>query len=142
MYKLPDFDIENCGAYFVVLIYGDYVVKVPRERDCREETRDRIRHELKEVTQISQYLAERLDNVLPFHNHGLFVTQRRAPGVRVDTMTCGLRGHAKALAEAVKAKAAEYKVDIRDTNDTNLFYCKEEDKVYLVDMHKVRWIRE
>lgn len=133
MTEVPPFVVDNDGCYFVVLVFDNYVVKLPRRRPRDDK-------KIREMVALQNTLAAQVECVLPIEDMGDYLLMERAPGERCDTVASAepvLGQHVKSLLAAAQAEIEALSYDMRDCTPRNSFYDRETDRVYLVDFHLV-----
>lgn len=133
----PEFKLADKGTFFAVLIFDDYVIKVPRERKI-----EKIRNQLKGMEFVQNKLAKKVPGVLPCKLHNNCIVMPRAPGVRCNELEGRLKKRADELMGklADQFKAMGYRTE--EINGRNTFYDEETDTVYFVDFHDMQKVGE
>ncbi len=132
-YTLPEFEVDHDGVHFVVLLFADCVVKLPRKRP-------KVDQKLDEIAEMQNKLAAVEPTVLPVENRGDYLLMPRAPGERVDKLQArdkALDAHLQRLRSEAVARIEALGYDMRDASPKNMFYCRKTDRLYLVDFHLV-----
>ncbi len=139
-YNIPSFTVDDSGVFFVVLIFDEFVIKVPRERNLDQKV-------LQRMADTQNELAGLIEGVLPCHVGEGYLHMPRAKGVRLREYT-RKQGRPRVktpVADKLKVqmitKAREHGYDLSDMSKRNLFYDEEEQKLYLVDFHQVKKIK-
>ena len=123
--------VDDSGHHFRVLVFENYVVKIPRDDDMRER--------LDEIVKVQNYLAERVDGILPVERVEDLLVMPRAPGTRADEPE--VRDdwmHIRELKDEVTEEIGEYGYVIMDVGASDIFYDRDKDEVYLVDFSQVK----
>ncbi len=135
-FDVPSFKVDDTGTYFIVLVFDDFVVKIPRKQNDK-----RREEKLAKITAAHNYLSGKVKGVLPCENWDGFLVMPRAPGERADTRK-DIEGHigglrVKLMQEIEAADKGLFPFIKSDVGKTNLFYDEEGDRLYLVDVHGV-----
>lgn len=132
-----NFTVADKGRHFVVLLFEDYVVKIPKNLKQRQDTKW-----LDFIANSQTYLAEKIEGVLPCERVDNFLVMPRAQGIRVDLLPKHIR---KELKEHIDKKRGEILIAIQrcgfrldDVCDQNMFYHRAEDKLYIIDYGNLR----
>lgn len=136
MVNLGNFKIDDTGQYFLVLVYQDYVVKIPRKRLANDVAR------LEEIAKLQTYLSD-IDGILPCQRVNNCLVMPRAKGKRLDEIDTDLKRMIK------QTKLARIKDSIRkkgcivyDIGDKDIFYEEGTGEVTIVDFHQVERVRK
>jgi len=130
--KYPEFSVDESGTFFTVLIFDDYVIKVPR-RLKKEVNKSKLNVE--KMAKIQNDLAEKIECVLPCKYHDGVLIMQRAPGKRADN-------YDKAFIDEklidIRKKIVGYGYQTQDLGLKNIFYDEESNKITLIDLHLFR----
>ena len=130
--EYPNFWLADVGAAFSVLVFDEYVIKVPRK--------NKYFTQLKDLAKLQNILAEKVDGILPCEIHSNCLVMPTAPGVRVDKLDDKTKRRAKQLADEMGKEIIKAGYKPKDMGENNTFYDEKEDKLYFVDLHLVRRI--
>ncbi len=127
---LPKYEVDNTGAFFVVVIIGNDVVKIPRERKKKTYL-----PKLEEIATLQNELSEEIQGILPCRQFETHLEMEKAPGIRCDKVfeDKEKRPVLKEKVKEMKDKLKEHGYDPNDTNWRNYFLDGE--VLYLVDLH-------
>jgi len=132
----PGFTVENSGAVFLVLVFSDFVIKVPRKKSGKYE------ENLKRIAEIQNDLAGKVDGVLPCTAYGEYLVMPRAPGIQVSKIKSKdkeTRARVEQLKEKMLKEIRECGYHPKDcAGSKNMFYDRQQDKLYMVDFHLVK----
>ncbi len=131
---LPEFEVAK-GAYFTVIMFDDYVIKVPTQEETKQEER------LEEIAALQTEIAAKIPGVLPCCKVGPVLIMPRAPGVRVDLLPNKTRRRANALRDRKLEEIRRIGYDLDGGGNFNIHYDVDADEIYLLDFHTVRKIR-
>ena len=125
-------EVDDSGSHFRVIVFENYVVKIPRT--------ERKRAELDEIVEVQNYLAEHVDGILPVERIEDMLVMPRAPGERADERDdwLSLRDRRDEIQETVN----DLGYVIMDIGSSDMFYDEAEDQLYLVDFSQVRTYEE
>lgn len=127
----PGFTLDETGVYFSVLVFQDYVVKIPKKEMGMEV------EQLKFIAEAQTELAEHVNGVLPCWMIENVLIMPKAKGRRADACL-SKKAHIKALKAEILHKIKDLGYELRDTGARNMFYDEAEDQVYMIDFHAVR----
>ena len=126
----PNFTVDETGAFFTVLVFDDFVIKVPRNKRGDKKYKD-----VELMAEIQNELAEKADVALPCKYIDGVIVMPRAPGIRGDFVD----------KKMMKKKLNELKSKIRglgynpgDITRDNVFYDSESKRFYIIDYHLVK----
>ncbi len=108
--------IDRTGSQFIVLIFYDYVMKIPRGDDTDLDT----------ICKHQQELALQFPEILPAYNYNTYIFQLRAKGTRLDELE---KHCSQELWECIWEKRNALVTKLRDAgyngydiNTSNTFY--------------------
>ena len=124
--------VDDSGNHFRVIVFENYVVKIPRTADKRAE--------LDDIVEVQNHLAEHVDGILPVERVEDVLVMARAPGERADKRDdwLSLRNLRDEIQEAVN----DLGYVIMDIGASDMFYDETDDQLYLVDFSQVRTYEE
>ena len=124
--------VDDSGNHFRVIVFENYVVKIPRTADKRAE--------LDDIVEVQNHLAEHVDGILPVERVEDVLVMARAPGERADKRDdwLSLRNLRDEIQEAVN----DLGYVIMDIGASDMFYDESDDQLYLVDFSQVRTYEE
>lgn len=131
----PGFILDESGYYFTVLIFNDYVVKIPK-KDLVKDV-----EELKFIADTQTELAEHVNGVLPCWLIENVLVMPKAKGRRADACL-SKKAHIKGLKMEILSKIKDMGYELKDTGSRNMFYDEAEDQVYMIDFHAVKVLDE
>ncbi len=134
---VPDhlpFDFDK-GAHFVVLLFEEYVIKVPFKEEYRSEKR------VSEIVEMQNAISKHIDCVYPAKQQGLCIVTRRAPGVKVSKLPKDQQTKLKARGKLIDREVAKHGYKIGDISAKNMVYNQSTDELYLVDFSMVKRVR-
>jgi len=125
------FKIDETGVYFTVLIFDDYVVKIPK--------RDKVKdiNMLKFISDSQTELSEKVNGVLPCWLIEGVLIMPKAKGKRSDHHK-DKKEHIKALRQEILDQIKSFGYELKDHGFKNMFYDEEQDQVYMIDFHAIR----
>ena len=128
----PPFIINEEGVYFTVLMFEDYVVKIPRP--------DRINDvkELKFIAESQDFLSENINGILPCWLIECCLIMPRAKGIRADKLSYDEKDHIQLLRNVILEQIEKLEYELIDCGSKNMFYDEGEDQVYLIDFHAIK----
>lgn len=134
--KLFTFEKADKGSQFLVYVFDDFVIKVPKKLEKNPPEK------MKRIAEAHIFLSQHLQEVLPcyFIENKLFMP--RAKGTRFDLIKD------KSKTDCIKKKIFKLIDDIEELGyhfprdgevfcKYNIFYEEETDMIYLVDMHTI-----
>ena len=121
--------IDDSGHHFKVLVFENYVVKIPRS--------EKIRSKVADIGRVQNFLAERVDGILPVQRVDDLLVMERAPGTRADELNDRWL-HIRDLKDEVHDHVQRLGWVILDIGASDIFYERETDRVYLVDFSQVK----
>lgn len=121
--------IDDSGSHFRVLVFENCVVKIPRD-DTNCEKLDKIE-------KVQNYLAERVDGILPVERVDDLLVMPRAPGTRADKLRDQWL-HIRELKDDVHEDVQDHGWVILDIGASDIFYGAADEQVYLVDFSQVK----
>lgn len=128
--ELGDYKLDTSGGHFLVLVYEDYVVKLPKKAEFADEDY------LKEVERFQNYVAENYWGALPCKKVGKAIVMPRAPGERGDQVPQHSR-RIKELVEKLKDEVRREGYVLKDLSSLrNVFYDEEKDAIWVIDFSK------
>ncbi len=117
------------GVAFDVIIFEDYVVKIPKDSKSKEI--------MPMMADIQCQLSEKIEAVLPaWVMYGVLVMPK-APGERFTGIK-ERRQHIKNLVNNAVGEIKKHGYTLTDTGRKNVYYDETTDKVYLIDFHLVK----
>ncbi len=119
------------GASFEAFVFKDFVVKVPKKRKHWPDER------LDRMIAIQNYLAERVEGVLPCYRFGEVLVAPRAPGKRADRLDKDTWQHIETLRDRIVTEIQEHGYILKDLGERNVFYDHKTDEVYLYDFNNI-----
>ena len=124
--------VDDSGSHFRVIVFENYVVKIPRTEDRRAQ--------LDEIVAVQNHLAEHVDGILPVERIEDVLVMPRAPGERADERDdwLALRDRRDEIQGAVN----DLGYVIMDIGASDMFYDEAEDQLYLVDFSQVKTYEE
>jgi len=125
------FKIDESGVYFTVLIFDDYVIKIPKKDKVKDI------NALKFISDAQTSISENVNGVLPCWLIEGVLVMPKAKGVRSDKVP-EKKGHIKQLRSKVLEQIKELGYELRDHGFKNIFYDEDQDQVYMIDFHAVR----
>ena len=132
--ECPTFTVDETGAFFTVLVFDDFVIKVPRNKRGSKKYRD-----IQEIAQVQNDLAQKMDSVLPCEYVDGAIVMPRAPGIRGDFVDKKMmKKKLNDLIEEIRSWG--YKAG--DITRDNVFYDSESGKFYIIDFHLVKRNKE
>ncbi len=126
----PKFTIDESGVYFTVLVFEDYVVKIPKKDKVKQVS------ELKFISDSQTKLSD-IKGVLPCWLIENVLVMPKAKGKRSDQYP-EKKAHIKALRNEILEKIKGKGYELRDTGQRNMFYDEEQDQVYMIDFHAIK----
>ena len=124
--------VDDSGNHFRVIVFENYVVKIPRTADKRAE--------LDDIVEVQNYLAEHVDGILPVERVEDVLVMARAPGERADKRDDWL--YLRDLRDEIQAQVNDLGYVIMDIGVSDMFYDESDDQLYLVDFSQVRTYEE
>ncbi len=124
----PKFEIADKGAFFTVLVFDSYVIKVPRKTD------DGSKRTSRDMADVQNDLAGKMDSVLPCEYVDGAIVMPVPPGVRGDLVD---RILIKGKMEKVKKEIISHGYKPGDVTAKNVFYDSENDQLYVIDFHLI-----
>lgn len=123
------FEIDG-GAHFLVLVFDDYVIKIPRNRKRREL--------MPRIAAAHNELAEEVDGAIPCIEYDGFIVMPKAPGVLAEELDKEGNLRVEELRDMYKKQARDLGWRLRDIKKRDMYYDEEEDTAYMVDFSYVR----
>ncbi len=127
------FKIDESGVYFTVLVFEDYVVKIPKKDKVKDV------QELKFIADTQTKVSEHVDGVLPCWLIDNVLIMPKAPGKRADEFP-DKKTYFKNMKQKILSQIKDLGYDLRDTGMKNMFYDESQDQIYMIDFHAVRKI--
>ena len=124
--------IDDSGQHFRVLIFENYVVKIPRTEAQRAKLND--------IVKVQNYLAEHVAGILPVERVEDLLVMPRVPGERADERDDWL--YLRDLRDDIQSQVNDLGYVIMDIGASDMFYNEEDDQLYLVDFSQVRTYEE
>ena len=120
---------DESGSHFRVLVFENYVVKIPRDETNRAK--------LDEMEEVQNYLAERVDGILPVERVDDLLVMPRAPGTRADELRDQWL-HIRDLKSDVHEEVQDHGWVILDIGTSDIFSDAADEQVYLVDFSQIK----
>jgi len=133
----PDFIVEQSGVFFIVLIFDEFVIKIPR-KGSKNNLKENHRI-MKKMEEIQNHLAEHMNEVLPIRyveDKGYMIMER-AKGERVDLLEKKPPNY-KTKIDNIKEKGSKLGYKLDDLCDKNMFYDSDNNQLYFIDLHLVK----
>jgi len=125
-----NFEINNDGKHFTVLLFDSYVVKFAKSNAMKDK-------DLERMANLQTEISKHVDGVLPCKKVDNVLVMPRAIGVRTDNYRGKMRGYVKKLMERKQREIENLGYKISDVSWKNCIYNDEEDKIYFIDFHRV-----
>lgn len=127
-----DFEVNNDGQMFTVLIFDrlGWVVKVPKGNVIKHK-------DLRRISSLQTEIARQVDGVLPCWLVNGVLVMPKADGIRADYLAKPERERAKHLKDVKKREIERLGFWGVEASWKNTIYNPGEDKVYLVDCHRI-----
>ena len=125
-----NFEINNDGKNFTVLVFEDYVLKFVKTKLIKKR-------DLKRITDLQNELSVKLDGILPCKLVENVIIMPKAKGVRADKLTGKKKDRAIDLVQKKRRKIKKLGYEIDDLGAKNYFYDEEKDKVWIIDFDKL-----
>ena len=123
-----NFEYYTSSSFFNVLIFNDYVVKIPKHHSVKE------RYRLKEIVEIQNYLADNIENCLPCKLIEGMIVMPKAKGKRLDSFSEEEQLKFRGMLEELRKKINDLGIDIIDIYAVkNSFYDEETGKLTYID---------
>lgn len=122
-------EIINEGAYYIVLIFGDVVAKIPRNRPGKRK--------FQEMANEQNLLSQEVKGVLPCKARDKYLLMPKAKGIRTDKLNYKEGKIAKAR-EALFKRIEAAGWDAGDKNPKNMFWDEETGELTMVDFHLLK----
>lgn len=132
----PEFEVNEDGTFFTVLIFEDYVIKVPRRKKSAKSPPGFTRKDIDRMVEIQNEIAEKVDGVPPCRQVGVCVVMPRVKGVRCDEIED--QQLIKRKRDEVLSQISGMGYQLRDCGKNNMIYCPDEDQMYMVDFHIIK----
>ena len=120
--------VDDSGDHFRVIVFENYVVKIPRTEDKQAE--------LDDIVEVQNYLADHVEGILPVERVEDVLVMPRAPGKRADERDDWL--YLRDLRDEIQDAVGDLGYVIMDIGASNMFYDEDEDQLYLVDFSQIR----
>ena len=120
--------VDDSGKHFRVIVFENYVVKIPRTENQREK--------LDGIVEVQNYLAEHVAGILPVERIEDLLVMPRVPGERADERDDWL--YLRELRDEIQSQVNELGYVIMDIGASDMFYDEDDDQLYLVDFSQVR----
>ena len=120
--------VEDSGQHFRVIVFENYVVKIPRT--------DKQRAKLDDIVEVQNYLAEHVAGILPVERVDDLLVMPRVPGERADERDDWL--YLRDLRDEIQSQVNDLGYVIMDIGSSDMFYDETDDQLYLVDFSQVR----
>ncbi len=129
-----NYETEELGTFFSVLIFDDFVVKIPKLPKVEPLEK------LDLIAKIQTYLSQHFDEIQPCYRVGKRLITPRAKGVRADLLPKeqGVELMKRGLEIAKQVEDLGY--ILKDIAPKNIFYDEETDSITLIDFHGVKSI--
>ena len=120
----------SLGGHFAVLLFPDYVVKIPRSKG---------KEDLMEfIAEAHMRLSEVIDGILPCQAREGFLIMPRAKGIRASDLSHPQRLEMEKRIAEMKSKASELGYELSDIKLRDSFYDEERDLLTIVDLSSTR----
>ncbi len=128
---MQTFKVDQSGTRSIVLIYDDYVIKIPRDHNADYQW-------IREMCDLHNELSIKFDEVLPCFFGGSYVLQPRAKGIKLDELKGKvdkkLWAHIWRKRNELLSRIRSEGYNVGDIGIHNLFYDIDTDKLTLVDI--------
>lgn len=128
--ELP-FTVDQSGTSFIVLIFHDFVVKIPRFKDADY-------NRIMRTVNLHRRLSAQFREVLPCKLVDGYIIMPRAKGERLDVLqtrvSAATWNHIWTLRNTLVSSIKESGYKVYDLVANNLFYDDETDKLTVVDL--------
>ncbi len=128
---IPPFKVDESGVYFTVLVFQDYVIKIPKKDKVKDI------EALKFISDTQTHVSEHVNGVLPCWLIENVLVMPTAKGTRSDQRK-DKNEHIKKLKKEILAQINDLGYTLSDTGSRNTFYDEEQDQVYMIDFHAVK----
>ncbi len=127
------FEIDNAGGTFLVLIFPDFVLKIPRKKGLCS------RRKLNEMAAKINRLADEFEEVLPVEVMPPFLVQESAKGIRCDKLADEAQWkRVQSRLNGLAKKCRSLGVEAKDLRPVNIYYDAENDRVSVIDVMHFR----
>jgi len=127
-----NFEVNNEGKYFTVLIFDDYVIKFPKSNTCKDKDLDRI-------AKLQTELSRQVDGILPCTKIDNVLVMPKSPGKRTDEYRdTKKKDYIRKLTDRKKKEIESLGYKIADLSWKNCFYVEESDQLYIIDLHRIQ----
>ncbi len=145
LYKPPEETEINFGAFlrtelgsrFSVDIYENYCIKKPISK--KGKVIPVTREQMFQIAEIQNFLASHIDGILPIRVVEEGMLMPTAPGISVTKLSFPQR--ALELAVIMQEQAEELGYFLEDLEPKNMHYDEENDKLYFIDLHRVKKLK-
>ncbi len=141
-FDFGEIEVADKGAYFIVFMFPDHVVKIPKRSKFHKKKNKKRKEDLNEtlsmIAEVQSYLAERVEGVLPCWKVNNYLVMPRAPGLRGDKLTDEQWERASEIRDCLLEQIKEHGYVLQDAGKDNIHYDPETDKVYLIDFHLIK----
>ena len=133
--QLPfDGSALELGGHFAVLLFDDYVVKIPRSKQKQEQ--------MERIAEAHNTLSSELEGVLPcVVKEGRFLVMPKAVGTRVSDLPHGKKVEMERRISDMKKRAEVRGYVLRDIKLRDSFYDEDNDRLTIVDLSSVDSLR-
>ncbi len=132
MITMIPFKVDETGVYFTVLVFEDYVIKIPKKDKVKDVK------ELKFISDTQTEVSKHVDGILPCWLIENVLIMPKSPGKRTDEFSAGEKQKFKQIKNQILEQIKTLGYDLRDTGMKNMFYDKDQDQLYIIDFHAVR----
>lgn len=120
------FETDN-GAHFVVLLFKDYVIKVPYKELFR--SKDKV----SEIVEYQNAMSKLSKSIPPAKQVGWAIVSPRIKGVRVDKLNPEKQKELKQRAKQISSDMKKEGYIIGDLKSANMIYNEKKDELTLID---------